>query len=148
MPSASRTVVRPPASANPAQLPPPVEPAPPAPPRTKSPRAILCSARARLTDPAHWLHADPHHQAVDATGRGCLAWEPAAARWDVYGALCAAWGTIPATDEALRLLARAAGLAVVDFLAIVDWNDAPERTHAEILAALDKAIAAAPEGTC
>src|SRR5688572_20219324 len=53
-------------------------------------------------------------------------------------ALQRAWGDcIP--NDLLALLTKAVGVSnAPDILA---WNDAPERTHAEVLAALDRAIA-------
>jgi len=141
MPSATRPVVRRDLPVNPA----PEGPTSPVSRYLPSAHAILCSARARLTDPARWLHGH-EHEAVDVHGRRCLAWAPNAARWDLYGALQAAEGTVPATDEALRFLAHAAKLACVDLLAVAEWADEPERTHAEILAVLDAAINAAATG--
>lgn len=44
-------------------------------------------------------------------------------------------------NEAMRLLKRAAGIRETDPIAA--WNDAPERTVDEVLAAYDKAIVAA-----
>lgn len=47
------------------------------------------------------------------------------------------------TDECLRLFAKANGIRIVPtrpMFGIANWNDAPERTHAEVLAAFDKAI--------
>ena len=35
----------------------------------------------------------------------------------------------------------AVSIPLTEFDAIPDWNDAPERTHAEVLAAFDRAIA-------
>lgn len=41
------------------------------------------------------------------------------------------------TDAAAKLLGRAVGQT---FLSLATWNDAPERTQAEVLAAFDRAI--------
>lgn len=109
------------------------------------PRAIVVSARDRLADPAHWLHGDPQHEAVDADGRGCLPWDPQAVRWDLWGALGAARGTLRATDIAVQIVAREVKLVLCDVIALSEWQDAPERTHAEILAVLGAAIPLAPE---
>jgi hypothetical protein len=45
---------------------------------------------------------------------------------------------IPIRGSAFEALRKAAGIAKDQTL--VGWNDAPERTHAEVLAAFDKAI--------
>ena len=63
------------------------------------------------------------------------------------GALREPWMTKPVREEyygesrAAELLAKAVG--IYDFNLISRWNDAPERTHAEVLAAYDRAIAEA-----
>lgn len=54
----------------------------------------------------------------------------------------------PSWWKAHRLLAAELGVGVVtasqdQLEAIYNWNDAPERTHAEVLAAFDRAIATA-----
>lgn len=46
------------------------------------------------------------------------------------------------TNEAISRLSTAAGLDVES--GIVDWNDAPERTQAEVLEVFDRAIASCP----
>ena len=52
-----------------------------------------------------------------------------------------AWdGKFPG-NEAINLLKQAAGVSTA--ISIATWNDAPERTLAEVLAAYDKAIVAA-----
>lgn len=61
------------------------------------------------------------------------------------GAVCAVGALYP-TDYGIFLLAvqrlgRAAGLESVDCGEIPHWNDAPERTKAEVLAVYDSAIA-------
>jgi hypothetical protein len=128
----------------------PTEPAPPpSEPKTRDPLAVLSFARELLGVPQRWLHGDRDHSSVDGHGAGCAPWDEAASRWDVWGALAAAHGTDQATDQALHLVARALGLHNSsdpghDFLALATWNDAPERTHAEVLAALDDSIALAP----
>jgi hypothetical protein len=108
-----------------------------------TPHAILRSARDRLADPLRWLDGDRDHEAVNGAGRGCLPWDAAAVRWDLWGAIGAAGGTPRATDIAVQHVARAAGLLLCDITSLSDWQDAPERTHAQILAVLDAAIEAA-----
>ena len=47
---------------------------------------------------------------------------------------------VPFTDEAKRLAAVIDGTSGDVFCDIIEWNDAPERTQAEVLAAFDRAI--------
>jgi hypothetical protein len=67
-----------------------------------------------------------------ARARACLV-----ERLDVYAAILAANGSHQATREALGFFAAAADVDTHSYLAVARWHEAPERTHAEILAALD-----------
>lgn len=99
-----------------------------------TPLEILRAARERLADPARWLHGQPSGHAVDASGHDVSPWSPEAARWDLPGALLC--HELPRSRSAVfRLVASAVG----------PWNYAPERTHAEVLAVLDRAIELAKE---
>lgn len=86
---------------------------------------VLIKARALIADPANW-------------GKGC--------RPCGHPTLCAAEAIEAsgrATDRrisAYRAVERAAGIHGNE---IARWNDAPERTHADVMAAFDKAIASA-----
>lgn len=46
--------------------------------------------------------------------------------------------------DARKRLAKAIGLPDGEVFTIADWNDAPERTKAEVLAAFDRAIKEVP----
>jgi hypothetical protein len=72
-------------------------------------------------------------QAMDKLGRDVDPHDPEAVCWCVYGAL----GAVDAIndDNVLRPLKRAVGSPQ-----LANWNDASERTQAEVLAAFDKAI--------
>jgi len=69
---------------------------------------------------------------------------PAARRWSVAGALLAVWEEWRGAGKPADLVSRdfaEAGLALRAAVGdIVAWNDAPERTHGEVLAAFDRAI--------
>ena len=90
----------------------------------------LRRARALIDTPEKWCqneHQIGHAYCVEAALN--IVW-----RGDVLGSIfdsCPAW----------KLLQDATGVQK-----LFDWNDAPERTHAEVLAAFDKAIALAESG--
>ncbi len=101
-----------------------------------TPKEILIAARAKIEAPERWTQGE---YARNKRG-GCVDENsPSAACWCIVGAIGsvsmeqqhAAWGP---------LIAAIGGPAN---LHIPNWNDAPERTHAEVLAAFDRAIAAA-----
>jgi hypothetical protein len=95
-------------------------------------RNVLLGARWLLDDPVHWRQGE----AFDAppVGRACLT------------EACALFGLPPGHQEipwcyvsdAVWTLARALDLCAADLMA---WNDAPERTHAEVIALLDRVLA-------
>ena len=70
--------------------------------------------------------------AVDAKGHGCLENDPRAVAWCILGAGSASLGGMsgeqwqPWWKAATKLLGRPDGLA--------PWNNAPERTQAEVVA--------------
>lgn len=95
---------------------------------------LLMRARDKIADPANW-------------GKGMRGPNPVYHR--PFHTCCAseaiedAWKDGSPTEplmEAYRRLRDGAGLS--DKMNIPRWNDAPERTHAEVLAAFDKAIEA------
>lgn len=104
-------------------------------------REILVKARALLEDPTRWMQ-DAYNK--DADGNEFVD-DAYAICWCAEGALLYAIG--PDTIEnakAQLFLENAIGGNVPG------WNDAPGRTHAEILAGFDAAIARAsdPDPTC
>jgi hypothetical protein len=88
-------------------------------------RDVLIRGRALIADPDRWIKGRDH---AIVAGRDCYC---------AAGALRSA-RVDQGLPEALRTLRHAAG---PDAGTIPAWNDAPERTHAEVLAAFDAAIA-------
>lgn len=93
---------------------------------------VLIKARAKIADPELWgkgrrgserpLHTCCAAEAIEDT-------EPV---------------NMDLRIKAINALYNAIGLSREFWMPkLPDWNDAPERTHAEVLAAFDKAIAAA-----
>ena len=107
---------------------------------TASTADVLRAARALVATPSQWWQYRGH-RGVEAS-RSCAGLALAAAEGYPDRHCPDAWLT----------LASAAGLGDLDLgdvsEAIYDWNDAPERTHAEVLAAFDRAIAAAEAAAC
>lgn len=96
---------------------------------------ILKGAREILASPNRWTTGIG---ARDRYGEKTGFDEKSACRWCLWGALCRAAG---------RMLSDEIDVAILDALGfkygtdIFEWNDAPNRTHAEVLAKLDAAIA-------
>lgn len=97
-----------------------------------SPLDVLRGARELLSDPARWTKGV---NARDAAGERVGILSVDAACWCMWGALDKVRGT-SGWDDAVEALRAAVGGAPVSC-----WNDAPARTHAEVLAAFDRAIA-------
>lgn len=98
---------------------------------------ILTKARAKIADPDNW-------------GKGLRGCSFDRRPLETCCAAEAIEEVAPTAHEvrraAMRALYDAAGLEW-NKDSIIHWNDAPERTHAEVLAAFDKAIALAKEET-
>ena len=99
-------------------------------------REVLVNARELISKPEAWTKRS---YARSAGGDPVVPYSPKAACWCVSGAI-----SISGRDITVRWAARdailfAAGTSVMD---VPTWNDAPERTHAEVLAVFDKAIEA------
>lgn len=98
--------------------------------------SILQAARLLLDDPRHWTKG---WEARDKSGGGVSPGDYAAACWCGRGAL---WAVAP-DDQWSRSDASAeveAQLPLGDWDSIPSYNDAPRRTHADILALYDRAI--------
>ena len=103
---------------------------------------VLRRARELLSEPQGWTQGT---FARDIRGRRAASARDAVC-WCAIGAL------LRATDVSIRADAVAAVAALVHHgigitapdssRALVAWNDCPERTHAEVLEAFDRAIAA------
>jgi hypothetical protein len=87
--------------------------------------------------------------AIDANGGAVEPWDESAAAWSLLGALVAslerrpAPGGLPAVGELAG--ACTALVPYVDHDVLSTWNDAPERTQGEVLAALRAAAADAAD---
>ncbi len=100
----------------------------------------LRGARHLIGDPEKWVKG---MVACDAKGEEIHPEEPTAVRWCLEGALRAAGvSTVFAADPAIMLVNMATG---VETGKLDDWNDADERVHAEVVDAIDKAIALAED---
>jgi hypothetical protein len=75
--------------------------------------------------------------AEDDERRAVRPWSPEARRWSMLGALLASWDGGPVKDlgDALGVLHTA-----TDESTLEAWNDSPERTKQEVVAAFERAI--------
>ena len=83
---------------------------------------ILRGARGLIENPEGWTK---HAYARKETGKWARVWDKKAACFCTVGAILRSGGFHPFFEDA--------------YLAL--WNDAPGRTHAEVLSAFDEAIA-------
>ena len=88
---------------------------------------ILKNARELLSDPAHWMKQGSNALHVEDATSFCT-----------WHAICRV-ATVGAAYKARHSILSALGF--VFFSQLFDWNDAPERTHAEVLQRFDEAIA-------
>jgi hypothetical protein len=93
---------------------------------------ILTAARAKIARPEDWGKG-PRTAAVIRSMETCCAAEAIDESDQPFS-----YGRM----EAYRAFDKAAGIAqdASTYSTIASWNDAPERTHAEVLAAFDLAI--------
>ena len=97
---------------------------------------LLRAARALIADPDHWTTGCA---ARDVHGRSVMPESPKAIRFSGFGAL----SRLAPVDHDLRDRTATALNAAVTPSWWIRWEDALGRTHAEVLVALDRAIAAA-----
>lgn len=90
---------------------------------------LLTRVREKLARPEAWTKGA---HARNADGRVVRRSSPVATCWCLAGAALNVGGGIESASRLRMLLGLEPGLP--------DWNDAPERTHAEVLARLDAAI--------
>lgn len=93
---------------------------------------ILRAARAKIDAPEKWTKGE---SARDASGRGVFSNSPAAVCFCSIGAIGNIIDSTP-----MDIFRKAIGCGCIS-----DWNDHKDRTHADVLAAFDKAIALAVE---
>jgi len=103
----------------------------------KTAHEALVAARELIADERNWIKED-YNRVVD--GRQCYCAD---------GALLAARRAPLLEEDFLDLpysLARRALSSASPIGTIIDYNDAPETTHADVLAMFDRAIAATAPG--
>lgn len=93
-----------------------------------TPREILIAARAKIEAPERWTK---EAYALDANGDHVACDYEGAVRWCAVGAIGYVGQEL--IDTAFREFLPEGWI-------LENWNDAPERTHAEVLAAFDRAI--------
>lgn len=93
-------------------------------------RNDLISIRELLEDPAHWIQGSYARNRPD--GKVVPPLHPDATCWCLDGAVIRV--VPPKWRYAVRMALVGTGKACT-------WNDAPERTHADVLGAIDKALA-------
>ena len=117
-----------------------------------TPADVLRAARERISTPERWTKGV---YAIDSDGCAVDTSDRRACAWCALGALAASLPCrdpdilgmrTPLFDEARALLSagvpRNAGVRSCHW-SVSFWNDAPGRTHAEVLATFDRAIALA-----
>jgi hypothetical protein len=100
--------------------------------------AILRAGRAKMPTPQQWTRGC---SARDALGLMIRAESPDAIAFCMAGAI---YAVSPSTNA--YLLARMALIVVTKTVNVSSWNDNPGRTHAEVIAVYDAAIAATEVG--
>lgn len=95
---------------------------------------ILKGARDLLSDPTHWTQGT---YARAPGGFEVFVDDPRAARWCLMGALSRqGFGNFVYSDT-LKAIRKSNNIDLVSI-----WNDEPNRTHAQVLEAIDNTIAA------
>lgn len=103
---------------------------------TPSTLALARRVRALLEAPERWTQG---YFARDAAGQECVSKDPAAQCWCIVGAMVRLGSDDPRPDvEFINVLKAHLGPAG---RSLSMWNDAPGRTHADVLALLDRVIA-------
>lgn len=107
--------------------------------RAMTPKEILIKARELIADPEHWIQGV---NAQDADESEVDPEDETAVCFCMAGALL----HVGAGDAAFRIEAHAALVRAAQATCglISPFNDDPDRTHADVLAAFDKAIAGLP----
>lgn len=101
-----------------------------------TPADVLRAARKKIERPEAWVKGTA---ARTANGKPCMPKAGCAACWCPIGAISSLDGEadVATLANALHFLEKAVRLP------IPSWNDKRERTHGEVLAAFDRAIALA-----
>jgi hypothetical protein len=81
--------------------------------------------------------------ALDAAGEPVEPASSTACRWSIAGALSVVWENWRSAGKPAERVSRGFEMAVLAIAAVIGdvdpWNDAPGRTQADVLAALDRA---------
>ena len=101
----------------------------------------LKAVRELLSAPARWTRGV---YARNEQGLAVDPHDPEAVCWCLYGAMIYIVGDsnkrfavhLDAAEDAINVLS-----GFISAISVADWQDAPDRTHAEVLDALDRAIA-------
>lgn len=115
-------------------------------PLPASPADVLRKARALIDSPEKWTQ---HTWARWSNGEQCTIGARSAAQFSAGGTLCRVTvaphkSSDPKYRKQFEALEAAENILVaVVGMKVEAWNDAPERTHAEVLEAFDRAIALA-----
>ena len=104
-------------------------------------RDVLVAARERIADEKNWTQ---YTAAKDSKGDWCDPHTAAAVCWCATGAVMAA---IPVAADYYGLYTQATAALKYELIMhlyptqfLVEFNDHPERTHAEVLALFDRTI--------
>jgi len=95
---------------------------------------VIRAARAKIERPECWLGGHPSPSAEDENGIGVSPDSGQACRWCAFGALESLVRYSGEYEAWKAVTAQVDGMLTV-------WNDTPGRTHWEVLAAFDRAIA-------
>ena len=98
--------------------------------------ALVKAVREKLSKPEAWTRGE---MARDIDGEEIWPWRVEAVAWSLGGAIRWALNWVNVEDRPTTT-ALAQALGFVDLRAADDWNDAPERTHADILERLDAVL--------
>lgn len=116
---------------------------------TDTAATILRRARELISRPECWIQGS---MARDADEHEADEWGSSATCWCIMGAFSRVASRMapddaqPDYDDALRYMLDATGSeGTFAGDALADWNDTHGRTHADVLAAFDRAIAAAEQ---
>jgi hypothetical protein len=99
--------------------------------------------RALLEDERAWIKGT---DAVDANDNQVAGWNSRAVRWCLLGACDTEARPIPVINFLSRILDTHPAFAPLGYARIVEFNDAEETTHADVLRLIDVAIEQAELG--
>lgn len=102
---------------------------------------LLRAAKAKIEDPKRWTKGDT---ALDSRGERVGARDATACCWCSMGALSAAGAIVPTGDDPATCMLRRCIMPRKPYGAsLVEFNDAPATTHADVMALFERAIAMA-----